>query len=64
MIYRLCVCAAGSLMISMLSFITLIRVTCLHLGQNNGKILNSVSFLIWTRVLLLHTGHRISCKKF
>ena len=28
------------------------------------KILNSVSFLIWTRVLLSHTGHRISCKNF
>ena len=35
--YRLCVCASGSWMIDKFSFLTAIRVSCLHLGQYNGN---------------------------
>lgn len=35
----------------------LIRVSCLHLGQNNGNLNNSVSSRTLIRVLLLQTGH-------
>ena len=36
-----------------------IWVSCLHLGQNNGKFFNSVSPRILRRVLFPHTGQRI-----
>lgn len=36
---------------------TVIRVSCLHLGQNKGKFFNSVSSRNLIRVLLLQTGH-------
>ncbi len=39
----------------------LITVSCLHLGQNNGKCLSIVSARIFNRVLPLHTGHNIHC---
>ena len=35
----------------------LIRVSCLHLGQNSGNLNNSVSFRTLIRVLLLQIGH-------
>ncbi len=35
------------------------RLSCLHLGQNSGKFFNSVSALIFTRVLCLQSGHKI-----
>ena len=54
--YRLCVLASGSLIIIFPCFI-LIRVSCLHFGQNNGKFINSVSSRILIRVLLLQIGH-------
>ncbi len=38
-------------------FSTLISVSRLHFGQNNGNILNYVSGRIFIRVLLLQTGH-------
>ena len=55
--YRLCVCASGSLITDILSCFTLISVSCLHFGQNNGKFLSSVSSCNLIRVLLLQTGH-------
>ena len=36
---------------------TLISVSCLHFGQNNGKFSSTVSGRIFIRVLLLQTGH-------
>ena len=56
-VYRLCVCASGSLITEILNFITLIKTSCLHLGQNNGKFRSSVSDRILMRVLLPQTGH-------
>lgn len=50
--FRLCVLASGSLIIIFPCFI-LIRVSCLHFGQNNGKFINSVSSRILVRILLL-----------
>ena len=41
--YRLCVYASGSLITVILNCVILIRVTCLHFGQNRGKFFNSVS---------------------
>lgn len=38
---------------------TLMRVSCLHLGQNSGKLINTVSEHIFVRVLPWHTGHKI-----
>lgn len=40
---------------------TLISVSCLHFGQNNGKFSSIVSPRIFTRVLLPHTGHNNHC---
>ena len=57
--YRLCVCASGSWMIDKFSFLTAIRVSCLHLGQYNGKLSNIVSSRIFNRVLLPQKGHKI-----
>jgi hypothetical protein len=45
--YRLCVCASGSWMIDKFSFLTAIRVSCLHLGQYNGKLSSIVSLRIF-----------------
>ena len=44
--------------------LTLIRFSCLHLGQNKGNFFNIVSFLILSRVLLPQTGHRIHSAVF
>ena len=58
--YRLCVYASGSLITVILNCVILIRVTCLHFGQNRGKFFNSVSSLICTLVLFLQIGQRIN----
>ena len=57
--YRLCVCASGSWMIDKFSFLIVIRVSCLHLGQYNGKFSSTVSSRIFNRVLLPQKGHKI-----
>ena len=57
--YRLCVLASGSLIIFTIPRFILIKVSCLHFGQNKGKFINSVSFRTLTRVLLLQIGHNI-----
>ena len=54
--YRLCVCASGSLIIDILNCLILIKVSCLHLGQNKGKFLSIVSPRIRNLVLFLHIG--------
>ena len=46
-------------MIVILPCLKLISVSDLHLGQYSGKVFNSVSLLILTRVLFPQTGHRI-----
>ena len=40
--YRLCVYASGSLITDRLNCFTLIKFSCLHFGQNNGKLISSV----------------------
>jgi hypothetical protein len=55
--YRLCVFASGSLITVIFSSRKLIKVSCLHLGQNRGKFSSTVSSRILLRVLLSHTGH-------
>ena len=57
--YRLCVCASGSLITDIFSCRAEINVSCLHLGQYNGKFSRTVSSRIRTRVLESHTGHNI-----
>ena len=57
--YWLCVLASGSLIIFTIPRFVLIKVSCLHFGQNKGKFINSVSFRTLTRVLLLQIGHNI-----
>ena len=57
--YRLCVYASGSLVTDIFSCFILIRVSCLHLGQNSGKFTRTVSSRILTLVLLLQMGHNI-----
>ena len=59
MYYRLCVCASGSWTIDKFSFLTVIRISCLHLGQYNGKFSSTVSSRIFNRVLLPQKGHKI-----
>ena len=59
--YRLCVFASGSLITDIFSCFTLISVSCLHFGQNNGKFSSIVSSRILIRVLLLQAGHNIHC---
>ena len=54
--YRLCVYASGSLITDRLNCFTLIKFSCLHFGQNNGKLISSVSDLILIRVLFPQTG--------
>lgn len=48
--------ASGSLMTAILNFKTLIKVSCLHCGQYNGKYFNSVISRIFILVLFPHTG--------
>ena len=55
--YRLCVFASGSLIIVVSNDLTLIKVSCLHLGQYKGKFINIVSLLIFILVLCLQIGH-------
>lgn len=57
--YRLCVLASGSLITNIFNCLTLIRVSCLHFGQNRGKFSSIVSSRIFNRVLLPQTGHII-----
>ena len=57
--YRLCVYASGSLITDVFNSLTLISVSCLHLGQNSGKFSSIVSGRILVRVLLLQMGHII-----
>ena len=52
-----CVLASGCL-VSMIKFFALIILSCLHLGQNRGKVTNSVSHSICKRVLAPHHGHK------
>ena len=52
-----CVLASGCL-VSMIKFFALIILSCLHLGQNRGKVTNSVSRSICKRVLAPHHGHK------
>ena len=54
--YRLCVYASGSVITVILSLSALIRVSLLHLGQNNGKFISTVSLRSIVRVLPLQTG--------
>ena len=54
--YRLCVLASGSIIV-ICCCLTLIMLSCLHFGQNRGKFINSVSFLIFVRVLFPQIGH-------
>lgn len=62
--YRLYVFAFGSLMTVILNCLTLISVSFLHFGQNSGNFSSTVSSLIFTRVLFLHTGHNNHCNDF
>ena len=57
--YRLCVLASGSLITDVFNCRTLIKISCLHFGQNNGKFSSIVSSRIFNRVLFLQTGHNI-----
>ena len=54
--YRLCVYASGSVITVILSFSALISVSLLHLGQNSGKFISTVSLRSIIRVLPLQTG--------
>ena len=42
--------------VGIFSLLTFTKLSCLHLGQNSGKFISSVSLRIFTRVLFLHTG--------
>ena len=57
--HRLCVCASGSLMTSICNFSARIKLSFLHLGQKRGKFINTVSSLIWFRVLCPQAGQSI-----
>ena len=63
-VHRLCVCASGSLIIVILNSSTLISVSCLHFGQNNGRFVNVVSARTFNRVLDLHIGQYIHFVSF
>ncbi len=56
-VHRLCIFVSGSLIMVIIPCFTLIRLSCLHFGQYKGKLNNSVSSLIFVRVLPLHIGH-------
>ena len=62
--YRLCVCASGSLITDIFSCRAEINVSCLHLGQYNGKFSRTVSSRIFNRVLQPQTGHKTHCSHF
>ena len=62
--YRLCVCASGSLITDIFSCRAEINVSCLHLGQYNGKFSRTVSSRIFNRVLQPQTGHKTHCSSF
>ena len=62
--YRLCVCASGSLITDIFSCRAEINVSCLHLGQYNGKFSRTVSSRIFNRVLQPQTGHKTHCSRF
>ena len=64
LVHRLCGLASGSVITVTCKLLTLIRFSCLHLGQNKGNFFNIVSFLILSRVLLPQTGHRIHSAVF
>ena len=51
--------ASGSLIIDIFSCRAEINVSCLHLGQYNGKFSRTVSSRIFNRVLQPQTGHSI-----
>lgn len=57
--YRLCVLVSGSLITDVFNCRTLIKVSCLHFGQNKGKFSSTVSSRIFNRILFLQTGHNI-----
>ena len=61
--YRLCVYASGSLIMVILNWFTLIKLSALHFGQNSGKLRSSVSLFTLILVLHLHTGHNIHSKQ-
>jgi len=50
---------SGSVLKTIFSFTTSILVSFLHLGQNNGNLIKTVSLYILVRVLLPHTGQLI-----
>lgn len=47
---------SGSFITDILNFKTLVKVSCLHFGQYNGKYFNSVISRIFILVLFPHTG--------
>ena len=51
--------ASGSFMTVMCSCRTVISVSCLHLGQNSGKLIRIVSSRIFVCVLFPQAGHSI-----
>ena len=57
--YRLCVCASGSLITNIWYSFASIKLSCLHLGQNRGKFIRTVSSRILVLVLLPQKGHKI-----
>ena len=57
--YWLCVYASGSVITVILSLSALIRVSLLHLGQNSGKFISTVSLRSIVRVLPLQMGQDI-----
>ena len=54
--YRLCVYASGSVITVIFRVSALIKVSLLHLGQNSGKFISTVSLRSIVRVLPLQTG--------
>lgn len=53
---------SGSALKTIFSFTTSILVSFLHLGQNNGNLIRTVSAYIFVRVFLPHTGQLIHWK--
>ena len=58
-VHRLCVYASGSVITVTFNCWTLIICSRLHFGQKSGNLYNSVSSLIFIRVLPLQQGHII-----
>ena len=63
-VHRLCGLAAGSVITTICKFLTFIKFSCLHFGQNKGKFFRIVSLRILSRVLLPQTGHLIHSAAF